>query len=236
MSLQFLPCKISSPDILVFFVNSYFFLLLVFQFIWRVGIMSMWAFTKRIPIISVRFKLKICSFTAMIYQEDLASTLVSSYHFLFPSNPSDFTWSTVEQHLKIKGKKTEFALVNVKSFIFCYFRGSCQQFLPLELHKPEVLDSSWEINGWTAPHLTPHRSSSLWVWDLPYGPSCFKTSDDDRLGRTLSEVCPPILYILLHARDLILLTPGLLYALWHSFFFFFLKQYYYTTCKRFEWW
>ena len=221
MSLQFLPCKISSPDILVFFVNSYFFLLLVFQFIWRVRIMSMWAFTKRIPIISVRFKLKICSFTAMIYQEDLASTLVSSYHFLFPSNPSDFTWSTVEQHLKIKGKKTEFALVNVKSFIFCYFRGSCQQFLPLELHKPEVLDSSWEINGWTAPHLTPHRSSSLWVWDLPYGPSCFKTSDDDRLGRTLSEVCPPILYILLHARDLILLTPGLLYALWHSFFFFF---------------
>lgn len=105
MSLQFLLCKISSPDILVFFVNSYFFLLLVFQFIWRVGIMSMWAFTKRIPIISVRFKLKICPFTAVIYPEDLASTLVSSYHLLFPSNPSDFTWSTVEQHLKIKGEK-----------------------------------------------------------------------------------------------------------------------------------
>ena len=94
MSLQFLPCKISSPDILVSFWNSFLKkLLLVFQFIWRVGIMSMWTFTKRIPIISVRFNLKFCSFTAMIYPEDLASTLVSSYHLLFPSNPSDFTWS-----------------------------------------------------------------------------------------------------------------------------------------------
>ena len=94
-------------------------------------------------------------------------------------------------------------------------------------------DSSREINGWTAPHLTPHWSSSLWVWDPPYGPSCFKISDDDGLGRTLSEVCPPVLYIPLHARDLILLTPGLLYALWHS-----LKKkkpYYDPTCKCFEW-
>ena len=129
-------------------------------------------------------------------------------------------WSSI---LKLR-EKNQFALVNV---------GSHQQFLPLELHKPEVPDSSREINGWTAPHLTPHWSSSLWVWDPPYGPSCFKISDDDGLGRTLSEVCPPVLYIPLHARDLILLTPGLLYALWHS-----LKKkkpYYDPTCKCFEW-
>ena len=107
MSLKFLPCKISSPNILVSFWNIFLKKLLVFQFIWRVGIMSMWAFTKRIPNISVRFKLKICSFAAMIYPENLASTLLSSYHLVFPSNPSDFTRSTVEQHLKIKKNKTK---------------------------------------------------------------------------------------------------------------------------------
>ena len=143
----------------------------------------------------------------------------------------ELLWSNI---LKLRKKNPQFALVNVKSFIFCYFRGSRRQFLPLELHKPEVPDSSGEINGWTAPHLSPDRSSSLWVWDLLCGPSCFKTSDDDELGRTLSQVCPPILYIPLHARDLILLTPGLLYALWHRFFFF-LILYFDPTCKCFKW-
>ena len=50
----------------------------------------------------------------MIYPENLVSTLLSSYQLVFPSNPSDFTRSTVEQHLKIKeqkNKKTKTSLV-----------------------------------------------------------------------------------------------------------------------------
>lgn len=38
------------------------------------------------------------------------------HHLLFLSNPSDFTWDIVEQHLEIK--KNESAVVHIKGFIF----------------------------------------------------------------------------------------------------------------------
>ena len=60
------------------------------------------------------------------------------------------------------------------------------------------------------------------MWDPPCGPSCFKTTDGDRPGRTSREACPPALQIPLSARDglrmdlaedgLPLLTPGLMYV------------------------
>lgn len=48
------------------------------------------------------------------------------YHLLFPSNPSDFTWNIVEQHLEIR--KNESALVHIKGFIFYNFHFSIFSF------------------------------------------------------------------------------------------------------------
>lgn len=93
------------------------------------------------------------------------------YHLSFPSNPSDFTWNIVEQHLETR--KNESALVHIKGFIFYNFHFSIFSSTGVT-----QIREAWELWEKYIHRIHPEAILHEHV-DLPWATSSFNTTEGE---------------------------------------------------------